>query len=101
MFTPSSFPCVAWRISQRTHTPIPVVIEEPYQSLYQTDQHSFYLCDVAGCGSDAGIYILHASELFESCFLAQLHCRSTVAEREDRRYKLVECNVPTGSEVVA
>jgi len=78
MFTPSNFPCVAWRLSQRTHTPTAVIVDAPYVSLYQTDQHSFYLCDLIGDGGDAGIYLLHASELFESCLQAQLHCQADV-----------------------
>lgn len=73
MFTLLSFPCVARRITQRSH-PAPVIIEDVYVGLYHTE-HGLYLCDVTG-GGDSGIWLLHASELFESCFLAQLHCQS-------------------------
>lgn len=86
MFTPSSFPCVAWRINQRANTPIPVGIEAPYVGLYQTDQHSFYLCE--------GGELMHCSELYESIYHALSACATVVAERQGN---LVECNVPTGS----
>lgn len=89
MFTPSSFPCVAWRINQRANTPIPVGIEAPYVGLYQTDQHSFYLCE--------GGELMHCSELYESIYQAITDCVAADMECEDRRYKLVECNVPTVS----
>lgn len=56
MFTPSSFPCVAWRINQRNN-PVPVIVEEPYVGLYHTE-HDLYLCE--------GGWLLHASELYES-----------------------------------
>lgn len=85
MFTPSSFPCVAWRINQRS-LPVPIIIEAPYVGLYQTDQHSFYLCE--------GGELMHCSELYESIYHALSACATVVAERQGN---LVECNVPTGS----
>jgi hypothetical protein len=87
MFTPSTFPCVAWRINQRS-LPVPIIIEAPYVGLYHTDP-GLYLCE--------GGWLLHGSELYESIYQATAACVAVVAEREDRRYKLVECNVPTWS----
>lgn len=114
MYTPTSFPCVAWRISPRTFSPIPVIVEGPYLGLYHTDHGStnydaLFICDsfseaVGGC-----MWLLHCSELFSTHGHALQHCRTeidlrirrylaSVADREDQRFKHVECRVPMGDE---
>lgn len=112
MYTPTSFPCVAWRIHHPHNRPIPVIVEGPYLGLYHTDHGStnydaLFICDsfsesVGGC-----MRLLHCSELFPSHGHALQQCRTDidgmirrylvgVADREDHLFKHVECHVPMG-----